>query len=107
MTWIIPSDREGHWNPAGLSLKSPRFLSNRWGPPHSSLLQPILHVQPTDTPELTDVCRHHGRRQCAGMRGDKQIGRSYRAAGSLQFSPDATILAVSRDIERHHSHLAE
>ena len=20
MTWIIPSDREGHWNPAGLSL---------------------------------------------------------------------------------------
>ena len=34
MTWIIPSDREGHWNPAGLSLKSPRFLSNRWGPPH-------------------------------------------------------------------------
>ena len=33
MTWIIPSDREGHWNPAGLSLKSPRFLSNRWGPP--------------------------------------------------------------------------
>src|SRR5271165_3563866 len=31
---IIPSDREGHWNPARLSLKSPRFLSNRWGPPH-------------------------------------------------------------------------
>ena len=36
MTWIIPSDREGHWNPAGLSLKSPRFLSNRWGPPQSA-----------------------------------------------------------------------
>jgi ATP-dependent DNA helicase RecG len=34
MTWIILPDREGHWNPAGLSLKSPRFLSNRWGPPH-------------------------------------------------------------------------
>jgi hypothetical protein len=36
MTWTIPSDREGHWNPAGLSLKSPQFLSNRWGPPHSA-----------------------------------------------------------------------
>lgn len=36
MTWIIPSDREGHWNPAGLSLKSPRFLSNRWGPPQNA-----------------------------------------------------------------------
>ena len=29
----IPSDREGNWNAAGLSLRSPRFLSNRWGPP--------------------------------------------------------------------------
>jgi hypothetical protein len=38
MTWTIPSDREGHWNPAGLSLKSPRFLSNRWGPPHTSAI---------------------------------------------------------------------
>jgi transposase len=32
----IPSDREGRWNTVGLSLKSPRFLSNRWGPPHTS-----------------------------------------------------------------------
>ena len=33
--WLsyIPSDREGNWNTAGLSLSSPRFLSNRWGPP--------------------------------------------------------------------------
>ena len=30
----IPPDREGNWNAAGLSLRSPRFLSNRWGPPH-------------------------------------------------------------------------
>ncbi len=30
----ILSDREGHWNTAGLSLKSPRLLSNRWGPPY-------------------------------------------------------------------------
>src|SRR5208282_3292834 len=36
MPWIIPSDREGRWNPAGLSLKSPRFLSNQWGPPQIS-----------------------------------------------------------------------
>jgi hypothetical protein len=25
----------GRWQPAGLSLKSPRFLSNQWGPPHN------------------------------------------------------------------------
>ena len=31
-SWF-PSDREGRWNPVGLSLKSPRFLSNQWGPP--------------------------------------------------------------------------
>jgi hypothetical protein len=39
----IPSDREGNWNAAGLSLRSPRFLSNRWGPPHNTGVGQLFH----------------------------------------------------------------
>ena len=38
---MFPSDREGAGNAVGLSLKSPRFLSNRWGPPYYLSSMPL------------------------------------------------------------------
>jgi hypothetical protein len=50
-------------NAAGLSLKSPRFLSSKWGPPHTlaeleAQLPPGLECvvrQPADPPEVVEV----------------------------------------------------
>jgi hypothetical protein len=67
----------------------------------------MLYVQPMDRSELTNVCRHHGCRQCTGMRGDQQVVRSDRPLGRRQVRPGGTICAARRDIERQRRHLGE